>query len=662
MTDRRAALTALTASTLAFGVCFAVWVLNAVLVTHLVSTGIFRFTDAQIGWLLAAPILTGALSRVPLGILADQYGGRLVFALLMAAASVPLYLLSFAASFAEFFLSSLGFGFAGGAFSVGFGYVSSWFPKGRQGTALGIFGIGTAGAAATTVLAPHLLQWFTEGGTAIAGWRLLPRCYAALLLSSAVCFYLAAPPRPAADNGARRLRESFAPLSDVVVWRLGFYFSLVAGSLVALAQWVVPYAVNVYELSIAQAGLLAAAFSLPSGIVSVAGGWMSDRFGARTIMNWVFWTCALVCLLLAIPRMDSFLPGPGVTATAAGTVTLVTPDRIVVGEKSYVLIPRPARSPAQADDGSVLFVQKMSWHEPIVEAGASVQKNSLLARGVTNVYYPANLWIFVLLVFVFGLATGIGEGSDYRMIPEQFPTAVGTVGGMVGLIGALGGFVLPMVFGYLLEWTGVWASCWLVLAVMSVACLIWMHGVFRRFMRAEAPDLMTLLERSPFSEHRAAAGGQHQRYQPRLTARLHHSVPLFRDLTDEAFEKLAEIGEERAVPARTELFREGDPGDALYCILEGQIALSVRNQSGETAQIGLRHTGDAVGELALIDGGPRTATATTTEPCRLFVIERRAFLELLGKSPKLLANLLVVLTTKIRNETALVSGQASMSF
>lgn len=128
MTERRAALTALSASTIAFGVCFAAWVINSVLVTHLVSAGIFRFSEPEIGWLFAAPILTGALSRVPLGMLADRYGGRGVFALLMAGVSVPLYFLSLADSFAEFFLLSLAFGFAGGSFAAGFAYVSAWFP------------------------------------------------------------------------------------------------------------------------------------------------------------------------------------------------------------------------------------------------------------------------------------------------------------------------------------------------------------------------------------------------------------------------------------------------------------------------------------------------------------------------------------------------------
>jgi NNP family nitrate/nitrite transporter-like MFS transporter len=178
MSERREALTALSASTIAFGACFAVWVINAVLVTYLVSTGVFRFNETEVGWLLAAPALTGALSRVPLGMLTDKYGGRIVCTLLMACVSLPLYLLSFADTFAEFFILSLAFGIAGGSFAVGVGYVSVWFPKGWQGTVLGIFGMGNAGAAATTALAPPLLQWLAKQGTELYGWRFLPQIYA----------------------------------------------------------------------------------------------------------------------------------------------------------------------------------------------------------------------------------------------------------------------------------------------------------------------------------------------------------------------------------------------------------------------------------------------------------------------------------------------------
>ncbi len=658
--DRRRAYVALSASTIAFGVCFAAWVINAILVTHLVTAGILPFSETEMGWLFAAPILTGSLSRVPLGMLADRYGGRPVFAFLMAGVSGPLYLVSHADTFAGFLLSGLGFGIAGGSFAVGFGYVSAWFPKTRQGTALGIFGMGSAGAALTTVLAPQLLEWITGHGSDPDAWRLLPRIYAMFMLASAALFFALAPRPVSAKHGRRSLRESCAPLLDIVVWRLGFYFFLVAGSFVALAQWLVPYAVNVYALSVAEAGLLAAAFSLPSGLISVAGGWMSDHLGARTVMNGVFWSCAVVCLMLAIPKMDGRLPGPGVTATAAGTVASVAADRIVVGEKSYGLARRPAQTPAEADDGSRFRVQSVIWQEPVVRVGDPVQKNMLLARGVTNLYYPAHIGIFTLLVFLFGLATGIGEGSDYRMIPEQFPTTVATVGGMVGMIGALGGFVLPMAFGYLLDWTGVWASCWVLLAILSILCLMWMHGLFRRAMNAEAPDLMALLERRPMLAGLEATD-QKRSYHPRLTARLRQSVPLFRDLDELALEKLAEIGEERAAPAHAELFHEGDAGDALYCILEGQISLRVAGENGDDVEIGVRQAGDAIGELALIDGGPRSATAVTTAACRLFVIERRAFLSLLGRTPDLLANLLIVLTTKIRNETRLRGPISSLS-
>jgi MFS transporter, NNP family, nitrate/nitrite transporter len=125
-------------------VCFACWVLNAVLITFLVGSGVYPFAETQVAWLLAVPILTGALIRLPLGMLTDAYGGRVVFPLLMLFVAIPMYLLSLADSYPAFLVASLGFGLAGGGFAVGVGYVSLWFSGARQGTALGVFGVGNA--------------------------------------------------------------------------------------------------------------------------------------------------------------------------------------------------------------------------------------------------------------------------------------------------------------------------------------------------------------------------------------------------------------------------------------------------------------------------------------------------------------------------------------
>lgn len=187
--ERKPAIVALVMSTVAFTVCFACWVINAVLVTYLVSNGTYDFDQAQVGWLMALPILTGALSRVPLGILTDKYGGRMVFTVLMLTVSVAMFLLSFADSYRDFLLASLAFGVAGGSFAVGVGYVSVWFEKKRQGTVLGLFGVGNVGAAATTMLAPALLANFTREGAFIEGWRVLPKAYAVLILVTALAFF-----------------------------------------------------------------------------------------------------------------------------------------------------------------------------------------------------------------------------------------------------------------------------------------------------------------------------------------------------------------------------------------------------------------------------------------------------------------------------------------
>ncbi len=107
--------TILALNTLAFTVCFAAWMLNGVLVTFLVENRVFDWSASQMGWLLGIPVLTGSLTRLPLGMATDRFGGRPVYTLLMLAAAVPMFFLGHADSYREFMLLSLGFGLTGGS-------------------------------------------------------------------------------------------------------------------------------------------------------------------------------------------------------------------------------------------------------------------------------------------------------------------------------------------------------------------------------------------------------------------------------------------------------------------------------------------------------------------------------------------------------------------
>ncbi|HTG64903.1 MAG TPA: MFS transporter, partial [Flavobacterium sp.] len=176
-------------NTLAFTVCFACWTLNGVLVTYLVDKGIFNWSVVQVGWLLGIPILTGSIMRLPIGILTDKFGGKYVFSLLLLLCSIPLFLLPLADSFLMFALLSFLFGMVGTGFAVGVGYTSIWYPKEWQGRALGIFGMGNAGAAITTFIAPSLLNQFSVGDPE-NGWKILPLIYGAVLLIIGIIFLI----------------------------------------------------------------------------------------------------------------------------------------------------------------------------------------------------------------------------------------------------------------------------------------------------------------------------------------------------------------------------------------------------------------------------------------------------------------------------------------
>jgi NNP family nitrate/nitrite transporter-like MFS transporter len=472
-------------NTIAFTVCFACWMLNGVLVTFLAGNQVFDWGPVEIGWLLGIPVLTGSIFRLPAGMLTDKYGGRPVFGILLLLCAIPMFFLSQANSFFSFALCSFGFGLTGVGFAVGIAFTSVWYPKNWQGTALGIFGAGNAGAAITTMLAPTILNNLTKNGEHIEGWRTLPIIYAGALVVMGVIFLLFTKNKKPQSSG-KTVGQMLKPLQSMRVWRFGLYYFLVFGCFVAFSQWLVPYFTNVYYLPLVTAGFFATAFSLPSGLIRAVGGWMSDRFGGRKIMFWVLGSSLIICFMLIVPKMEVHSPGRGINARIPGTVTEISATSVKVGNIDYKLKQKSGKMD-QMETDMLIFPTKEVWQEPLVKVGDKVKKNQLIVKGNSVIYFQANVWIFVVLVFLIGSIWGIGKAAVYRLIPDYFPNEVGVVGGMVGVIGGLGGFVCPIIFGYLLEGTGLWTSCWMFMFFLSAICLLWMYNVVQKLNRKDNP-------------------------------------------------------------------------------------------------------------------------------------------------------------------------------
>ena len=212
-------------------------------------------------------------------------------------------------------------------------------------------------------------------------------------------------------------------------------------------------------------------------------------------MYWVLGASSLISLMMIIPKMEIYSPGRGVMAKRDGAVEKVTPEAVFVGEQSYPIKAKPDVMD-NYDDRMLVFPSKQTWQEPVVAIGQQVKKKELLAKGVTRIFFQANVWIFAALVLVLGSIWGIGKAAVYKLIPDYFPEEVGVVGGMVGVIGGLGGFVCPIIFGYLLEWTGLWSSCWMFMFALSLVCLLSLHYVVKKMMLEKHPKDMRKIEGS----------------------------------------------------------------------------------------------------------------------------------------------------------------------
>jgi len=296
---------ALALSTFSFAVCFAVWTIFSIIGVSIKTE--LDLSETEFGILVATPILTGSISRLLLGIWTEQYGGRLVMTLQMLVTAACTWLLAGVNTYEWFLVAALGVGLAGGSFIVGVAYTSRWFEKKRQGTALGIFGVGNIGAAFTSFFAPLLVV--------ALGWEDTARIYAVILAVSAVLFYLLAKEDPVTlarrrtGSDAVSLMEQLRPLRYLQIWRFSLYYSVSFGGFVALASWLPNFYGGQYEMNLTAAGALTALFVLPATVFRALGGWLSDQYGARSIM-YVSFIATLVCFfILSYPDTEYMVHG-----------------------------------------------------------------------------------------------------------------------------------------------------------------------------------------------------------------------------------------------------------------------------------------------------------------------------------------------------------------
>lgn len=247
---------------------------------------------------------------------------------------------------------------------------------------------------------------------------------------------------------------------------------------------------NVYQTTLVMGGMFATMFSLPSGVIRAFGGYLSDKFGARKVMYWVLGSSMVISFLLMFPKMEIITAGPGVLSTKNGVVNEIKGNIIHVDSKTHEVNLKDSNDEKE----SLLLPVKSSWQEIVVQQNQEVKKKDLLAKGITQIKFSANMWVYLVLVILIGISWGIGKAAVYKHIPEYFPNEVGVVGGMVGLIGGLGGFLGPIIFGYLLNSTGLWTSSWIFIFIISSVCLIWMHNTIIKILRIKNPDFSRDIE------------------------------------------------------------------------------------------------------------------------------------------------------------------------
>jgi NNP family nitrate/nitrite transporter-like MFS transporter len=268
-----------------------------------------KLNDFQVGLVLAVPVLIGSIGRVPMGMAADRFGGRVVYIAVMAFSLLPAVLFAWASSYWELLVCA---GLAGvplALYPVGVAFISAWYPSHRHGRAIGLLTLGSLGHSLALLAAPLLV--------ALLGYHWGFWAAAIALVFSLACFTLWGKNAPARFAPAT-LSELLRPLGRRMTWILSLFYFLTLGCFLSLSAFLPQFLANAFHLSKADAGLRAAGFVTLTTLSRPVGGALADRLGSRRVLLVVFPFIAAASLLMTIQQMVPFTLGALAVASALG--------------------------------------------------------------------------------------------------------------------------------------------------------------------------------------------------------------------------------------------------------------------------------------------------------------------------------------------------------
>lgn len=283
----------LTLSTAAFLLCFSAWGMLAPLAPKLEDR--LGLSNTQTAVMIAVPVVLGSLLRIPLGALTDRFGGRKLFTVMLLYSAVPPLLVGFADSYAMLLVAGFFLGVSGASFAIGVPFVSEWYPPARQGQALGLYGIGTAGTAISAWTIPAINDGLSQEAAGII--------YSLALLAFAGVWSVTARNAPAhkpkTTPYGRVLRSGWT------LWQLALFYFVAFGGFVAMSLYLPKLLTDWFDYTQTSAGARAAGFVVVAALIArPLGGHWADRYGGQRVLSIAFFGAGLDAIGLSWQASD----------------------------------------------------------------------------------------------------------------------------------------------------------------------------------------------------------------------------------------------------------------------------------------------------------------------------------------------------------------------